>query len=274
MTSQLFQNVFNSKMIPAAAITRFTSLIVVCGAAVIAPAIAEEESDPHAVRFNVVVDVDPSRVEEFEAAWMIIRDRLEEDGYRYYSVVSENGAQRMLVSVIDDYANLSAVHEYAARYSTSDAPEVSKAVETLTASTVSFSSFTTNYDGALSYAPPGSYAGPFHQIRTLHFDIADRDRVALLLEKRRALWEAAGVEHAFHVLWGGIGAGASSVAVMTSASDRAAHQATFQAVNASLEAETLTALENDFAALIKREAVVNWNGRIDLRIFPTHMRKD
>ena len=239
-----------------------------------APASAEGANASHAVRFNVIVDIAPQRVEEFEAAWMIVRDRLEEDGYRYYSVVSENGDQRMLTSVIDDYANLRMVHNYIAKYRATDAPEVSAAVETLTASTLSFSSFTTHYDTSLSYAPPGSYAGPFHQIRTLHFDVADRERVASLLNKRHELWEAADIPHAFHVLWSGIGAGASTVAVMTSASDRATHEITFQSVDASLDAEEYAALEDDFSAVIKRETLVNWNGRIDLRIFPTHMRKD
>lgn len=274
MISQLFQTVFSKTDKPAAAIGRFIAFIVAIGAAVIAPVSAEDESAYHAVRFNVIIDIDPARVEEFEAAWITIRDRLEEDGYRYYSVVSENGDQRMLVSVIDEYANLSTVHEYAAKYSVSKAPEISKAVETLTASTLSFSSFITNYDVSLSYAPPGSYAGPFHQIRTLHFDIADRERVSSLLKKRRDLWQAAEVTHAFHVMWGGIGAGASTVAVMTSASDQATHQTVFQSVDASLDAEEYAALEDDLAAVIKREAVVNWDGRTDLRIFPTHMRQD
>lgn len=238
------------------------------------PAAGDEGQDAVALRFNVIVEIDPSDIAEFESAWALIRDQLQQDGYPHYSVVSESQNQRMLVSVIGGYGELADVHSFINKYRTSNDRDVAQAVNTLTRSTRSFSAFTTLYDDELSYVPPNSYAGPFHELKTMYFNMDDRANVASLLEQQRNLWSGADIPHAFHVMWQGLGADLSSVTVMTSAVDLATHREIFQSVDAALDTDKNAALKIDMDATITRETVKNWNARVDLRVFPKHMRKD
>lgn len=238
------------------------------------PASAQEINASVELRFNAVVEVDPGRIDEFEAAWRTICDHAEQDGFHHYTVMAEDRNQRLITSVIVDYANIGDIHDFVARYHASEKAEVKEAAKTLLEATRSVSSYVSNYDHSLSYAPPGSYAGPFHERKTLHFDVRDTRKVALLLAKKRDLWAAAEIPDAFHVQWNVVGSGLSSVTIRTSASDEATHRSIFQSVKTALASQQATALAADLEAVTKRQSIVNWIGRAELALSPLHMRED
>lgn len=256
-----------------AVMIRIISMIISMVLVFALPAAAQGADAQPRLRFNVVVEVDPNRIEEFEAAWRTIRDQAEQEDFGHYTVVAENRNRRLITSVIGDYANLRDIHEFVARYSTSKKTKVKEAINTLLETTTSASSYVIDYDTDLTYMPPGSYAGPFHERKTLYFDVRDREKIALLLARQRDLWAAAEIPHAFYVYWHGVGSGASSVTIRTSASDRAIHRKNFQSVESALDAEQSTALTNDFDAVIRSQSIVNWVGRAELNVTPEYMRE-
>lgn len=254
--------------------TRIVSLIISTAFLFALPAAAQGVKDQPRLRFNIIVEIDPDRIEEFEAAWRIVRDQAERDGFGHYTVVAQNRNRRMVTSVIGDYANLRDIHDLVDRYRTSKQKKIQQAISMVLETTTSASSYLSDYDTELTYAPPGSYAGPFHERKTLYFDAGDGGKVAQLLARQRDLWAAADIPHAFYVYWHGIGSGASSVTIRTSASDRATHRKNFQSVEPALDAEQAAALANDFDAVVKSQSIVNWVARAELNVTPEYMREE
>lgn len=229
-------------------------------------------AESRALRLQAVVSLEPSKVGAAETAWRMVRDSLEAEGYPAYTVVSENGAERLIVSVIEDYAALESAHAYLTKFRNHEDKEIAQAVEDIEGALTSVTVFISDYDNQRSYAPPGSYAGPFHQLRTIYFDPADRDKIAALLQRQHDLWKSASVPHAYHVSWRGIGGEISQVTVMTSASSREMHEQIFQEIANNVDGTA--ALEDALNDLTIRQVVKTWNARIDLRIVPEAMKKE
>lgn len=252
---------------------RVVSLIVAMALPFALPAAAQDIQDQPRLRFNIVVEVDPDRIEEFETAWRTIGDQAERDDFSHYTVVAENGNRRMITSVIGEYANLRDIHDFVDNYRTSKKTKIKEAFSTLLETTISASSDVIDYDTDLTYAPPGSYAGPFHERKTLYFDVGDSGKMASLLARQRDLWAAAEIPHAFYVYWHGVGSGAASVTIRTSASDRETHRKNFGSLTAALDAEQVTELANDFDDVVRSQSIVNWVGRAELAVTPENMRE-
>ena len=239
-----------------------------------APALAEAADDDVALRLRATVEIDPAQIEAFEAAWLVIRDQLEADGYPYYSVVSEHQNKRVLVSVVDEYANIISAHRFVEQYRTSEDADIRAAAETMAGAIRSLHVMTTSYDKKLSYVPPNSYAGPFHELKDLHYRISDQAAKEGLLRRTRALWAEAELPQAFHVSWHGFGTDFAAVTIMTSATDLETHRANFGAVDAALEPEENQALREAFQAIVTTDKTETWMARIDLRVFPPALRAD
>lgn len=170
-------------------------------------------------RLNIKVDLRPGSERMFEEAWTVLRDRLIEQGYPFYTVVSSSGQRRHFVSVIRDAKALDAVSGYRDRLRASEDAAVQAALATLRDSVVAEETYLSRHDPILSYAPEGSYAGPYHRLQTLTFPASHRAQLEETFRALNAAWAVAEIPSAFHVIWHETEAEAlGEVTLLTSAS--------------------------------------------------------
>jgi len=239
-------------------------------AAIVLAAIAHGPAGAEAddLRITALATIDPAQTEAFETAWRRVRDAAQASGYPFYTVYSESGAQRMIMSVISDYGDLAEVIGAVDRLRTSEEESLRDAVRRISAATLTFETYVSQHDVSRSYAPPGSYAGQrHHRLITLAFPPANREAVAALLAERRTALALAGVPTAAHAVWRRLGRDVNSVTLLSSAYAQDEHARIDAEIDAALGAAAAD-IDARLAELTSARTVRHWLARPELRLQP------
>lgn len=223
---------------------------------------------PKPLRLNLIVDVAPSAGEQFDKAWGVIQMAAVERDFPFYTIVNQWGDKRWFLSVIGDYADLAAIKAFQQKLESEGPADVAAAARTLRALSLSTSSFISRHDPTLSYAPEGSYSGPYHNIHQIAFAPGKREALAAALARRKAAFTSAKVKSASHILWQSMGAQPDSVVILTSAPTPEEHQAS-QMSAAAADPVAAKAFADAIWRNSKGERTEFWLARPELRISPT-----
>jgi hypothetical protein len=226
-------------------------------------------------RLNVIVELPAGDAQPFERAWMTLRDTLAERGYPYYTVVSESGPYRHFVSVIEEVSALETVAAFRGALTDSSDSKIRAAIEQLKANTVGVQTYISRHDRQLSYAPPGSYSGPYHRLQTFSYALEQQEALKAAFAALNAAWGNAGISSAFHVMWhslggwvgGGVGEGGGQVTMLTSAPSAAEHAAREARVRAATQ-EGYQAFDAALWSSVASSRIRYWLSRPELTLKP------
>lgn len=219
------------------------------------------------LRLNVIVDVNPAGTQAFDDAWKILRDAAATAGYPFYTVVSESDSRLHFVSVMNEYASLKVIADMRSHLEGSANPDIANAVQTLRANVLWHHSYVTRHDKTRSYAPGGSYSGPYHRLQTFDYPLSRENELSTAFEELNAGWAAAGILSAFHVMWHGVGAAGGRATMLMSApspKERAA-------IDAQVRSDAAQAFKKFDARLwdiVTSSSTRYWKSRIDLTLKP------
>lgn len=216
-------------------------------------------------RLNVVVELNPGGKDSFVAAWETLRDAAVEAGYPFYTVISESGNRLHFVSLIEDFEGLTTARDYHQRLSTD--PALAAPLQTLRENALSYRSYLSEHDKVRSYAPEGSYSGPYHRLETFHFSADKRAGLEEAFAKLNAAWKQAGIPSAFHVMWHGLGASGGEVTMLTSGKTPLEH-ANKEATARDKATPGYEEFEAALWELVDHSSTRYWTSRVDLTLKP------
>jgi hypothetical protein len=195
-------------------------------------------------------EVDPSKSEQFDKSWKIIRDFAIDSDYAYTDFVGGNRNQRWIATPVHDFSDVDAL--FAARKAVSDGAgkKFTKALEQFTAAMTSSHTFFTTEDADLSYSPDGAAPGSYMEIDTYYYRYGAKDKMTKVLADYKALMEAKNSPYAYQVSWDGIGSTGNSVTIIGYADNAVAIAEANAAVEAMLEGDdTFEHILADFLAI-------------------------
>ena len=244
-------------------------------AAVVAALLLATRAGAADYRLNVIVELPAGNAQPFESAWMTVRDALQARGYPFYTVVSESGAHRHFVSVMEELAALETIDAFRADLEAADDDQLRGAVADLRANVVAVQTYISRHDRQLSYAPPDSYAGPYHRLQTFSYALGQRSALDAAFAALHAAWEEASIPSAFHVMWhsgggwdgGGVGEGGGQVTMLTSAATPAEHAAIEARVRAATGSGYL-AFDAALWTVVESSRIRYWRSRPELTLKP------
>jgi len=197
-----------------------------------------------------LIEVDPSKSDQYDDAWKTIRHIAMHNEYPYMEIVGGYRNQRWIVTPVKNFADVDAV--FAARNAVSDAggKKFEKALEKFTSAQTSSHTFFTTEDKELSYAPEGAAQGNYMEIDTIYYRYGARDKMRKALADYKALMEEKNSPYGYGVSWDGIGSIGNSVTIISMAENAVAHAEADTAINAMLEGDaTWEGILADFLAI-------------------------
>jgi hypothetical protein len=210
--------------------------IAIVGAVALAalPAVAQDEKSMSMIS---VMQLDPTKAEQFDHAWEDIREIAMENGYPYAELAGGWRNERWILTPLQNYAEVDAV--FAAREAVSDAggKKYKKAIANFLEAMVDSITFFTESDPELSYAPDGAPQGNFMEIDTFHFRYGTDDKMKSILADYKALMAEKAVPYGYQVSWDGIGSQGNSVTIVTYAQDAVAMAEANAAIEAMLDGD-------------------------------------
>jgi len=242
----------------------FRMVFVVTAFWMCAPAHARQ--DPPLLRLNTVLTLDASRMSDFDQSWAVLQRWASANTFPFYTPHSQIGNTRLLTTIIAAHGDIDTIQSFIARAMADPDADVKQAVGTILSSVESHRSYVTRYDPALSYSPPGSYVGGYHEVTTCTYAADKKPAVEQVLKDIKSLWARSKQKSAFHISWLGLGARGSGVEIRRSAKTLEARKALDYQIARTLDAEDAAVLDAQLARLCDRIERMGWTSRLDLLI--------
>ncbi|MEM9619886.1 MAG: hypothetical protein AAF936_18175 [Pseudomonadota bacterium] len=184
-----------------------------------------------------LLEVTPAKEQQFDSAWMTIKEIATENDYPYTEFVGGMRNERWIATPINSYADVDAV--FAAREAVTEAggKKYKKAIASFQDALMTSHTFFTQRDADLSYSPEGSEPGPFMEIDSFQYQYGADEEMESILADYKALMESKQSPYAYEVNWDGLGVEGNSITIISFAENAVAMAQANAAINEMLEGD-------------------------------------
>ncbi len=164
-------------------------------------------------------EISPSKAKQFDAAWGVMKERMQTSDYSYSHSVGGNRTTRWIYTPIENFDELDTALAARKAIMSGGGRKFKNAVEKFKEAIRTEHEYIIDIDNDLSYFLPNSPVGTYMEITTYYYDYGKEDEVQSVLIDYKKLMEAKEIPYGYQVSWDGLGTIGASFTIVNAASN-------------------------------------------------------